>query len=146
MCYSVYLSTSSSKNLNKNNTELVKFTKINKDENEPVAKILNHSYMWYVGSKSDCSCTFRHLSSIELGFGEPVDWCEEGDDEINATISLYEVISSLVKSGHQVDCIDIWHEENPESLKNIETIEVSLRKIPSHSFRLFENHKFIINK
>ena len=146
MCYSVYLSTSSPENLKDHNSDLVKFTKINRDENEPAARFLNHLNIWYVGSKSDCSCTFRHLSSIELGFGEPVDWCEEDDDQINATIGLYEVINSLVKSGHQVDCIDIWQGENPENFKNIKTMEVSLRKVPLLSFRLFENHTFIFSK
>jgi hypothetical protein len=146
MCYDVYLSTNSPENLSNHNNELVKFTKVIQAQNEPVTKHISHSYKWYVGSKSDCSCTFRHLCSIELGFGEPVDWCEEDDDEINATISLYEVINSLVKSGHQVDCIDIWQGENPENFKNIKTMEVSLRKVPLLSFRLFENHKFIFSE
>ena len=146
MCYDVYLSTNSPENLSNYNNELVKFTKVVQAQNEPVAQHLSHSYKWYVGSKSDCSCTFRHLVSIELGFGEPVDWYEEDQDEINATMSLYVVINSLVSSGHQVDCIDIWHGENPESFENLKTIEISLKKVPLQSFRLFENHKFVISK
>ena len=49
----------------------------------------------HVGSKSGCSCTFRHLYSIELGFGEPVDWYPEEPDAIEATIQLASTIRRL---------------------------------------------------
>lgn len=51
-----------------------------------------------------------HLSallSVELGFGEPVDWYPEDEDELRATTELYRVIARLVSAGHQVDCLDI---------------------------------------
>ena len=73
MCYSLYLSTSSSEDLAGHNSELLRLARLDGTEPEG-ADLLRNQERWYVGSKSGCSCTFRHLFSVELGFGEPVDW------------------------------------------------------------------------
>ncbi len=101
---------------------------------------LLHSQKWYVGSKSGCSCNFRHLGSTELGFGEPVDWYPEEEDDILATAELYKVILRLVSEGNQVDCLDIWEGYERGEVK---TLVVNLKVVPKEDFRFFENHHFV---
>ncbi len=121
----------------------MKFDKYQGEKKDPTAESLSYPDKWFVGSKAGCSCTFRHTMSPELGFSEPVDWYKEEQDEVDATINLYEIISTLVADGHHVDCIDSWAGTKNETQK---TIEVSLAKVPSKAFRLYENYKFIITK
>lgn len=137
MCYSVYLSTDSQEDLSKQSTDLVRFEKVMEDD--PVMSLLEYEARWYVGSKSGCGCTFRHLVSIELGFGEPVDWYQEEDDEINATLSFLTVIRGMIREGHQVDCIDAWSGAGPA---DIVEKDVDLKNLADEEFRFFENHHF----
>ena len=139
MCYTVYLSTDSCADLSSYNTELVRFESIKDSREDPVICLLEFPHQWYVGSKTGCSCTFRHLVSIELGFGEPEDWYPEEQDELEATQQLYEVISTLLTTGHRVDCLDRWEGAKPEEL---ETLDVSLAQVSKKAFRLFENYRF----
>lgn len=143
MCYTIYLSTDSPADLCVHNTELVRFDICDNKIDDPVVKLLEFPQRWYVGSKSECSCTFRHLLSVDLGFGEPVDWYPEEQDALQATRELYEVISSLLSSGYKVDCIDKWEGAEPN---DIQTLDVSLDDVSSKTFRLFENHRFRIKK
>jgi hypothetical protein len=48
---------------------------------------LANEHKWFVRSAHGCSCGFRHLhvSSVELGFAEPVDWFPEAADDIEPT-------------------------------------------------------------
>lgn len=137
MCYSIFLSTDSSRDLSAENWELLEF-KPGSIEG-PIRSILRHEHRWYVGSKSRCSCTFRHLSSTDLGFGEPVDWYPEAEDELTATVSFIQVVRLLVDQGHQVDCVDIWNSAPDE---DIERIDVNLNIISDEQFRFFENYYF----
>ena len=139
MCYSLYLSTNSSEDLTRYNSELIKFKRLDAAANAGL-NILRHRQRWYVGSKSGCSCTFRHLLSVELGFGEPVAWYPEGEDELRATAELYRVIARLVSEGHQVDCLDIWAGAD---LKAISEKVVNLDAVSEQAFRLFENYHFV---
>ena len=74
MCYGVYISTDSPENLAERNSALVRFEKVTDVDAAPCIGVLDFPNQWCVGSKSGCSCTFRHLYSIELGFGEPESW------------------------------------------------------------------------
>ena len=139
MCYSLYLSTNSPEDLSRYNSELLRFKRLDPAENAGLS-ILRHRQKWYVGSKSECSCTFRHLHSVELGFGEPVAWYPEDADELSATAALYRVIARLVSAGHQVDCLDIWAGAN---LQAIPEQVVDLDAVSETSFRLFENYHFV---
>lgn len=144
MCYTLYISTDSQENLFAKNTELVRFERLDKAQREdPCIALLEYPNRWYVGSKSVCSCTFRHLYSVELGFGKPEDWFPEEQDELDATVELYTVISSLLVSGYHVDLIDGWY---GATLEEIKTIEVDLDQVSQEAFRLFENHKFRLKK
>ena len=143
MCYGVYISTDSSEDLTKRNSELIRFEKITDTNDDPYTRLLDFPNRWYIGSKSGCSCTFRHLLSIELGFSEPVDWYKEEQDEINATRELCSTFDVLLSSGHQVDLLDRWQGVKPEK---IVVLDVSLDVVDEKSFRLFENHKFRLKK
>lgn len=140
MCYVLLLSTTSDKDLRTYNNDLVRFTR----ELPSIADVekLNYAHCWYIGSKSVCSCTFRHLYSIELGFGEPVDWYEEEPEDIVATLQLVALIRSLLESGESVDCVDAWEHQNMHPIAETD-LEVDLSKIMDWEFRFFENHHFI---
>ena len=139
MCYSVYISTDSDEDLSLCNSELLRFERLAAGGGVPYETLLGFANQWYVGSKSHCSCTFRHLYSVELGFGEPVDWYPEEQDELAATALLYGVLSGLLSAGAHVDLIDVWAGTEVEE---VVTLDVSLSAIPAAAFRLFENHKF----
>lgn len=147
MCYSVYLSTDSDEDLSLRNSELVRFKCLDdpndKDAQDPCLSLLDYPHRWYVGSKAECSCTFRHLYSIELGFSEPVDWYEEEQDQIDATKELYVVLAAILSSGHHCDLVDRWEGAEPDSIK---ILDVSVTDVSHDAFRLFENHKFRLRK
>jgi hypothetical protein len=143
MCYSVYISTDSTESFDKYNSDLVKFEKLADSNDDTCTVLLEFPYKWYVGSKTGCGCSFRHLLSIELGFSDPVDWYEEEQDDIDATLELYSTLSKLLSAGYQLDLIDQWHGANPD---DIITINVSLDDVSSTSFRMFENHRFRLMK
>jgi hypothetical protein len=103
MCYGVYISTDSKQDLTSYNTDLLRFEKVADPGSDPCISLLEYASRWYVGSKSGCSCTFRHLMSIDLGFSEPVDWYKEDQEELDATVELYAALDSLLTSGHQVE-------------------------------------------
>jgi len=138
VCYSIYLSTDSNRDLSGENSDLLRFKQEKIDE--PMRTLLQHEYQWYVGSKSGCSCTFRHLHSTELGFGEPVDWYPEDEDEIAATLSFIEIVRRLVDQGHQLDCVDLWY---GTKIDHVRYMKVDLKNITDEQFRFFENHYFI---
>jgi hypothetical protein len=139
MCYILLLSTTSAEDLAVHNNELVRFTK----ELPLIAEVadLKHENKWYIGSKSGCSCTFRHLHSIELGFSEPVAWYKEKPEDIEATAQLIRIIRELVVKGENVDCIDAWeHQEMYPATKG--GLNVDLSSLKDSEFRFFENHHF----
>ena len=139
MCYVLLLSTTSDTDLTVHNNNLVRFS----NELPPIAETnqLQYSQKWYIGSKSVCSCSFRHLYSIDLGFGDPVDWYPEDPEEIEATLQLIRIIRELVVSDYGVDCIDAWeHQERNPVVTS--TLEVDLASVKDTEFRFFENHHF----
>ncbi len=140
MCYLLLLSTSSQDDLTQYNSELLKFS--SKLPALPDIGKLKYKHQWYIGSKSGCSCTFRHLYSVELGFGEPEDWNPEEPDEVAATLQLIKVIRDLISHGEQIDCIDSWEHQGGQSACPVERV-VDLSQTSDMQFRLFENHHFI---
>jgi len=138
VCYSIYLSTDSDQDLSSRNSDLVRFKK--EPIPEPYQSQLRYPNQWYVGSKSGCSCTFRHLYSVKLGFGEPVEWYEEDQHEIAATLTFIKVIRQILKQGFIADCVDSWEGTQPEEMIEI---SVNLEDIGDEQFRFFENHHFL---
>jgi len=82
------------------------------------------------------------LSSIELSFAEPVDWYEESSDKIEATRIFYNIVSSLILSGENIDCIEIWAGTKRDQIKHL---EVDLLSVSRDAFRFYENHHFVFN-
>lgn len=142
MCYVLLLSTSSDQDLTFFNNELERFSRELPTIDE--AESLKYRFKWYVGSQSGCSCTFRHLSSTELGFGVPVDWYPEEPEEISATIQVIRIIRDLVGQGESVDCIDAWERHERGPVLGAE-VQVDLSGIKNEEFRFFENHHFVFN-
>ena len=140
MCYLVYMSTDFPGDLTQHNSILINFNNHFSNFEPEIRDLLLYEYHWYVGSKSGCSCTFRHLSSVEIGFGKPVDWYEENSDSIKATRIFYDVALSLISSGNTIDCIDIWSGTIKDQIKRL---KVDLSTIKRDEFRFFENHHFI---
>jgi hypothetical protein len=134
----IYLSTDSPEDLAESNSALVHFERINLGVENTSA--LKYPQRWYVGSKSGCSCTFRHLASTELGFGEPVDWAPEEEDEVLATAELYRIITRLISEGYALDAIDLW--EGSEA-GNVTRMNVDVNSVSERTFRFFENHYFV---
>ncbi len=140
MCYSVYISTDFEGDLSRFSSALIRFEKDFPGCDPEIMDLLLYEHPWYLGSKAGCSCTFRHLLSVELGFGEPVDWYAEQPDEIEATGLFYDVVTRLLSSGHKVDCIEIWAGTKQDQIKRL---AVDLSSISRDAFRFFENHHFV---
>jgi len=149
MCYGLYISTDSEEDLAKRNSRLVRFRKVVDADENPCLQLLESPNKWYVGSESECSCTFRHLApeSSDLSFSEPEDWYKEEQIELDATRELYLVLDSLLANGHWVDLVDTWEgSEGPTAPKQVKTIDVSFDGITEKSFRLIEGYKFRLTK
>lgn len=137
MCYAIYLSTDLEDDLSRFNTDLVRFERF--DAPNPILSTLKYINKWYLASKSGCSCTFRHLASVDLGFSAPVDWNDEDQNEIAATLIFIKIIRNLRDRGAKVDCIDTWLGTEPS---NIQQKNVDLSLIEDDQFRFFENYHF----
>jgi hypothetical protein len=134
----VMLSTTSEDDLSVHNSELVQFS--TDVPSIPERQLLKNPQQWFVVSEEGtCSCSFRHLYSIDLGFGEPVEWYPEELDEINATLEVIRIIRNLVNSGSRVDYIDAW--EGGSSLPFVE-LDIDLGCVSNEAFRFYENHCF----
>src|SRR5262245_2689910 len=116
MCYALLLSTTSSDDLSQLNTDAVKFNAI------PERLSSNHllyPHKWYIGSRTGCSCSFRHLYGPEFEFGVPEDWFPEEQSDIEATLQFIRLIRSLITKSEKVDCIDLWESDEIEPLPPI---------------------------
>jgi|WetSurMetagenome_2_1015567.scaffolds.fasta_scaffold150314_2 hypothetical protein len=141
MCYMVYLSTDCPDDLARQSSDLVRFRRLSVESDGPSPRGLMQEHRWYVGSKSECSCTFRHLmrESLDLGFGAPEDWYPEERDHLDATHELYCVVKTIADRGHQVQLLDCWSgDEGKDPVQR----DVSLSDVGADAFRLFEGHVF----
>jgi hypothetical protein len=137
----VYISTDCSDDLRPLATELLRFEKPSKETYSRAPSVLDHQHNWFVGSKSGCSCTFRHLSkgAEKLGFDGPQDWFPEEPDGIDATKQLYDVLKSIVDRGFLVSLLDCWSgDEDCDATK----MEVSFSEVPCQHFRMMEGCLF----
>jgi hypothetical protein len=139
MCYALLLSTTSSDDLSQFNGEAIKFNKA-----IPVRLKFDHLLYpnsWYVGSRTGCSCSFRHLYGPEFEFSVPEDWFPEDKADIEATLVLIRLVRSLIAKGESVDCIDLWEGHDAEHRPPI-SMNINLGQIRDEEFRFFENHHF----
>lgn len=139
MCYMVYLSTDSGRDLSQDDRPpLLMFEKdpVNPD---PGISLLRHPHKWFVGAMGACSCYFRHLPAIELGFGPPEDWYPEDPENIESTKQFYDVVAALLAAGSQVDCVAAWRGTPADA---IDHLDVDLAVVSREAFRFFEEHHF----
>ena len=141
MCYMVLLSTDSPADLAVHDDDLIAFSRAL--PGLPEEALLAHPQRWFVGSRSRCSCGFRHLhpSSVELGFAEPVDWFPEQAEDVEATLRFIAVVRELVAQGAHVDCVDAWTSDARSDLAG--TVEVALSRVSDRAFRFMESHRFV---
>jgi hypothetical protein len=139
MCYALILSTTTSDDLSLHNSEGIQFAR-------PVPErittdALSYPNKWYVGSRTGCSCSFRHVYEPEQGFGLPEDWFPEETSDIEATLQLIRLVRSLIAKGERVDCVDLWegHSNEPHPPASM---KVNLGSIRDEEFRFFENYRF----
>lgn len=137
MCYVVFLSTSDPGDLTVNNTHLMRFGL--ELGSEPASELLAHPFRWFVGSRSICSCGFRHLTAPELGFNAPEEWFPEEPEDLEATAQFIAVVRALFAAGQQVDCVDAWSQTGAAQIKSL---DVSISAVQDSEFRFFENHRF----
>jgi hypothetical protein len=137
MCYALLLSTTSTEDLARFNTGSLRF------EAAIPARLSSEKLLypnkWYVGSRTGCSCSFRHLAGPEFDFGVPQDWFPEEQLDIEATLQFIGVVRSLLSNGARVDCIDLWEGQDAEVTP---WVSVNLGLILDEEFRFYENHHF----
>ncbi len=138
MCYVLILSTTSTDDLSRFNHPGIRFDR-NISDHLPADDLL-YSNKWYVGSRTGCSCSFRHLYGPEFDFGVPEDWFPEEQADIDATLEFIRLIRALVIKGEHVDCIDAW--DGQDAGGPVTSLPVNLSKIRDEEFRFFENHHF----
>jgi hypothetical protein len=137
MCYALILSTTSSDDLSSFNGEQIRFDK-NVPDRLPFQHLL-YANKWYVGSRTGCSCSFRHLYGPEFDFSAPEDWFPEEKSDIEATLTFIRLVRSLVIKGEKVDCIDLREGNQAE---HPALMSVDLSQIRDEEFRFFEDHHF----
>jgi hypothetical protein len=141
MCYSLLLSTTSDADLERHNTELVRYSPL--ASGTVGASLLQFHHQWFLGSRSGCSCGFRHLAaeSLGLGFATPMDWFPEQAEDLAATLEVIGVIRALVAAGAEVDCVDLWNPGPNREPVACATIEVDLDQVGDPAFRFMEDHR-----
>jgi hypothetical protein len=139
MCYELLLSTTSGDDLSQFNDGGITFGQSIPDH--LATNALMYPNKWYVGSRTGCSCSFRHLYEPDLGFGAPEDWFPEESSDIEATIKFIRLVRSLLAKGDRVDCVDLWEGHGDESRPPV-SMKVHLGSIRDEEFRFFENHHF----
>ena len=120
---------------------MIKFEKVEGEDGELPVEILSYPNIWYVGSASGCSCSFRHLMSPDLGFSEPVEWYREEKDEIEATKQLYDILKKEFDKGNAIEVVDKWTQTDH---KDIKEMKVSFSDVGRNQFRFIENYKYIL--
>ena len=137
MCYALLLSTTSNEDLSLFNSEEVRFEK-NISDRLPLNHLL-YPNKWYVGSRTGCSCSFRHLYEPDLGFAVPEDWFPEEESDVKATKTFVRLIRSLLEKGESVDSFDAWDGGSELPLSQL---SLNLSQVRDEEFRFFENHHF----
>ena len=139
MCYVLILSTTSNEDLSRFNRDGISFDK--KIPHQLPIEPLLYLNKWYVGSRTGCSCSFRHLYGPEFTFGMPEHWFPEEKSDIEATLKFIRLVRSLLSKGARVDCIDLWAGSDAEDV-DMPLLPINLSQIRDEEFRFFENHHF----
>ena len=133
------MSTTSDEDLSLLNTDLIRFGRPVADRYPTNA--LSYPNKWYIGSRTGCSCSFRHVVQPEKGFGIPEEWFPEDALDIEATLTFIRLVRSLIAKGQCVDCVDFWESEIDKHQPPV-SIKVDIGTIRDEEFKFFENHYF----
>lgn len=148
MCNMIVISTTSDLNLEKFNENDLLFNK--EMPGIPEEKFLKYPNKWYVGSSHGCSCSFRHLmveNFPDLGFAEPVDWFEEDQEDIDATLKLVTAFKEIISDGSKLDCIDAWSGDEKKNYNLSGQVTINFSIVSDAAFRLIEGYEHeIVNK
>lgn len=139
MCYELILSTTSGADLSQFNNEGLRFDNSHHERQSFVH--LRYPNKWYIGSRTGCSCSFRHLYEPEHGFGAPEDWAPEEPADIEATLKFIHLVRSLIANGERVDCVDLWAGSDAVPTVPV-SMNVNLSTLRDEEFRFFENYHF----
>ena len=139
MCYELILSTTSGDDLSQFNDAGIRF-----EGSHPERRSFSHllyPHKWFIGSRTGCSCSFRHLYEPEHGFGVPEDWAPEEQTDIEATLKFIRLVRSLIAQGERVDCVDLWAGSDAVPGAPVR-MDVDLSRVRNEEFRFFENYHF----
>lgn len=140
MCYFIYLSTDADTDLTVHNSPLVTFDRNLEHGGKAPLGLLQFAHKWYVGSASGCSCSFRQVSSTDMGFHVPQDWCPKDPDDIEATRQFYNAVAELIGRGKQVDCMSWWVDTPADK---IVSMNVDVAAVSKETFLFLENHHYV---
>ena len=98
-----------------------------------------NQHIYYLGSKSGCSCTFRYWQH-EIGMVPPQDWAHEdpGDPALLATRELFRWLRHLHEDGIDIELVVKWA---TEPLPRNEFIAINLDDITEETFLMFDDYK-----
>jgi hypothetical protein len=133
MCYAVFLSTTGDEDLSTYNFDAVSFVPEAhaQEMDKPYLAMLHYPSKYFVSTYGGCSCHLRHAEERGEPFEPPADWSPEDPEDVEATGKLYDLLLQMVSSGHRVDMIDVWNDDEV-----VEEIEVDLSTVPKEAFRL----------
>ena len=109
------------------------------EEREAAVEHLAYRSRWFVACRfGGCSCHFRSfVEGNPREFWEPQDWFEEDPEDVEATRAFYDLVSSLVGHGHQVDIVTVW---SGDAVRH--QFDVSLSEVSREAFGFMDGTRF----
>ena len=138
MCYSIYVATTSSRDLASHIGTRIRFQRDLWTPEPAALELLIYPNRWFLTREfGGCSCHFRHVVEINDPLFEPYEeWQERDPDDLEATWEAFEVFRSLVEAGEGLEVMNLWHDASPDKVKSF---DVNLSKIPPNAFQFVEN-------
>src|SRR5690242_15091244 len=112
MCYVLTISTTSDEDLRLRSNTHYQIEPVGSDPEAALSLHLHENRWCITGPFGGCSCSFRHLAegSTAFDFASPENWMEEDPEDLEATKSVYDMLTGILASGHQLDLIDVWND------------------------------------
>lgn len=103
-------------------------------------------YNIFISPNDTCSCGFR-VHEKEIGFTEKLDWFPEDETALLSTQALFRALKELLNTNERVEILPTWNGDLDAYGKNDFEIQIySISNLQEHTFCLFDNVKFIIEK
>jgi len=138
MCYSIYVATTSSRDLAAHVGTRIQFERDLWTPEPAALELLIYPNRWFLTREfGGCSCHFRHVAEINDPLFEPyAEWQATDPDDLEATWEAFEVFRSLVEAGEGLEVMNLWEDPSPDEVKSF---DVNLSKIPPNAFQFVEN-------